>query len=346
MIRLFLHFKIFSILILTLFFLTGQIQGQSIAERLAELKARSNVHENQVSQLLAERPLGRTDFTIPNSQAVQVLPPPPPPSIVPAVPEARRVEQQNEVIPVPIEPATLAEANEQNNSTESTEDLDEAYAKPYEPEIPSRLEGYYFGPIDQNNSTESKEDLDEAYAKLYEPEIPSRLEGYYFGPILGLVFPQDGAIRTLNTLTTPATYTKEMYDSDSGYFIGLQAGKDFGRVRVEAEYSYHSFDAATASSSLSASIHNFFSRLILEKEIGDRFDIRAGLGMGIGIVTLEETADYSGTGFAYDFLLGGAYRLAENWSLQVDYHYYLTAAHDHYDHIKSHLWTISASLDI
>ena len=310
MIRLFLHFKIFSFLLLPLFFLSGQNQGQSIAERLAELKARSNVHENQVSQLLAERPLGRTDFTIPNNEAVPVLPPPPPPSIVPAVPEARRVEQQNEVIPVPIEPATLAEAN------------------------------------DQNNSTESKEDLDEAYAKLYEPEIPSRLEGYYFGPILGLVFPQDGAIRTLIPSTSPATYTKEMYDSDSGYFIGLQAGKDFGRVRVEAEYSYHSFDAATASSSLSASIHNFFSRLILEKEIGDRFDIRAGLGMGIGIVTLEDTADYSGTGFAYDFLLGGAYRLAENWSLQVDYHYYLTAAHDHYDHIKSHLWTISASLDI
>lgn len=310
MIRLFLHFKIFSFLLLPLFFLSGQNQGQSIAERLAELKARSNVHENQVSQLLAERPLGRTDFTIPNNEAVPVLPPPPPPSIVPAVPEARRVEQQDEVIPVPIEPATLAEAN------------------------------------DQNNSTESKEDLDEAYAKLYEPDIPSRLEGYYFGPILGLVFPQDGAIRTLIPSTSPATYTKEMYDSDSGYFIGLQAGKDFGRVRVEAEYSYHSFDAATASSSLSASIHNFFSRLILEKEIGDRFDIRVGLGMGIGIVTLEDSADYSGTGFAYDFLLGGAYRLAENWSLQVDYHYYLTAAHDHYDHIKSHLWTISASLDI
>lgn len=310
MIRLFLHFKIFWVLLLPLFFLTGQIQGQSIAERLAELKARSNVHENQVSQLLAERPLGRTDFTIPNNEAVPVLPPQSPPSIVQAVPEVRRVEQQDEIIPDPLASATPTEAD------------------------------------DQNNSTESKEDLDEAYAKLYEPEIPSRLEGYYFGPILGLVFPQDGAIRTLNTLTSPATYTKEIYDSDSGYFIGLQAGKDFGRVRVEAEYSYHSFDAATASSSLSASIHNFFSRLILEKEIGDRFDIRAGLGMGIGIVTLEDSADYSGTGFAYDFLLGGAYRLAENWSLQFDYHYYLTAAHDHYDHIKSHLWTISASLDI
>ena len=123
-------------------------------------------------------------------------------------------------------------------------------------------------------------------------------------------------------------------------------GKDFGKVRVEAEYSYHSFEASTASTSLSASIHNFFSRLILEKELGDRFDLRAGLGMGIGIVGLEDSLEYSGTGFAYDFLFGAAYRLAENWSIQVDYHYYLTAAHDQYDHIKSHLWTVSASLDI
>lgn len=310
MIRQILHFKIFSVFILPLFFLSGQTQGQTIAERLAELKARSNIHENQVSQLLAERPLGRTDFTIPTNEAVLVVPLPSTPSTVIAAPEARRFQQQDEVIPVPLELATPT------------------------------------GSSDQNNSVESKEDLDEAYAKLYEPDIPSRLEGYYFGPILGLVFPQEGAIRTLDTTISPATYTKETYDSDSGYFIGLQAGKDFGRVRVEAEYSYHSFDGATASSSLSASIHNFFSRLILEKELGDRFDLRVGLGMGIGIVTLEDTAEYSGTGFAYDFLFGGAYRLAENWSLQVDYHYYLTAAHDHYDHMKSHLWTVSASLDI
>ena len=307
MIRLFLLTKIFSFILLPSFFLAGQNQGSSIAERLADLKARSNAHENQVSLLLAERQLGRTDFTIPTNDDVPVLAPPPPASIVPAVPEPRREKVQDESVFSPSElgPAVLS---------------------------------------DHNNSKESKEDLDEAYAKLYEPDIPSRLEGYYFGPILGLVFPQDGAIRTL---TPPATtYTKETYDSDSGYFIGLQAGKDFGRVRVEAEYAYHSFDGATASSSLSASIHNFFTRLILEKEIGDRFDLRVGLGMGIGIVTLEETVEYSGTGFAYDFLFGGAYRLAENWSIQVDYHYYLTAAHDHYDHIKSHLWTVSASLDI
>ena len=84
----------------------------------------------------------------------------------------------------------------------------------------------------------------------------------------------------------------------------------------------------------------------MEKELGDRFDLRTGLGMGIGIVGLEDSSEYSGTGFAYDFLFGGAYRLAENWSIQVDYHYYLTAAHDQYDHVKSHLWTFSANLDI
>ena len=56
--------------------------------------------------------------------------------------------------------------------------------------------------------------------------------------------------------------------------------------------------------------------------------------------------DYSGTGFAYDFLLGTSYRLSDNWSLQADYRYYLTAAHDNYDHVKSHLWLLSASLDL
>ena len=89
----------------------------------------------------------------------------------------------------------------------------------------------------------------------------------------------------------------------------------------------------------------------MEKEIGDRFDLRFGLGMGMGIVGMEgssvtSTDDYSGTGFAYDFLLGTSYRLSDNWSLQADYRYYLTAAHDNYDHVKSHLWLLSASLDL
>ena len=50
-------------------------------------------------------------------------------------------------------------------------------------------------------------------------------------------------------------------------------------------------------------------------------------------------------GFVYDFFRT-SYRLSDNWSLQADYRYYLTAAHDNYDHVKSHLWLLSASLDL
>ena len=313
MIRIFVHIKIISLFICTPILLFGQNAGLSLVERLAELKARTNAHENQVAQLLAEPPLEKSTFTLPPSplspsnSPVPVLPAKPGVSFIPA--------------PQYVEPDSF------NADAEAT----------------PTLENY----PDQNQSSDKNNDLDEAYAKLYEPDIPSRLEGYYFGPVLGFVFPQDGAVRIPTVPTTsPVSYTKKTYKSDSGYVLGIQAGKDFGSVRFETEYSYHSFEAATSSSTLSASIHNFFSRLILEKELGDRFDLRTGLGMGIGIVGLEDSSEYSGTGFAYDFLFGGAYRLAENWSIQVDYHYYLTAAHDQYDHIKSHLWTFSANLDI
>lgn len=193
-----------------------------------------------------------------------------------------------------------------------------------------------------SKSNPEKEELDKAYAKLYEPDEPARLNGYYFGPVLGVVIPQDGSIRT-----SGSPMVREPYEADSGYLLGVQVGKDFGAIRVEAEYSYHSFDASSAlSSSLSASIHNFFSRVILEKELGESLDLRFGLGMGMGIVGLDGSNDYSGTGFAYDFIFGAGYRLGENWSIQADYRYFLTAANDNYDHIKSHLCVLSANFDL
>lgn len=293
----------------------GQNSNSNLAERIAELKARSNLHEGKIAKLLAEPQINRTDFSIPsNENRVRLPSQQPPPSLPsPAVPT-------RPFIPVP-EYSEMKEVEPSSGSIEEVETTN-----------------------DQNKSSQERKDLDDAYAKLYEPDIPSRLLGYYFGPILGLAFPQDGAVRVPNP--PGVNYSRLPYESDSGYLIGLQVGKDFGSVRVEAEYSYHSFEASTLTSSLSASIHNFFSRLILEKELGDRFDLRVGLGMGMGIVGLESLSDYSGTGFAYDFLLGGSYRLAENWSLQADYRYFLTAAHDRYDHIKSHLWVLSASLDL
>ena len=85
---------------------------------------------------------------------------------------------------------------------------------------------------------------------------------------------------------------------------------------------------------------------MLEHEVGDRFDLRTGLGMGIGFLNFEHGQDYGGTSFAYDFMVGMGYRVAENWSLQVDYRYFLTAANDEYDRLKSHMILLSADFDL
>ena len=308
---------IFSFNFILLYGLFGQATTISFSERLREIRERSSQHENQVASLLAQPSIKPVDY---NNLSPSLSPPAPTPAPAPApafssVPLAdgdgsavpvNQVPKENMIVePVESDSVKLVEVTESNST-----------------------------------STKPNEELDDAYAKLYEPDVPSRLQGYYFGPVLGLVFPQDGAIRSGNPMTS------EDYEADSGFLLGLQAGKDFGSVRVEAEYTYHNFDASSPTFSLSASIHNFFGRLILEKEIGDRFDLRFGLGMGMGIVGMESNDDYSGTGFAYDFLLGTSYRLSDNWSLQADYRYYLTAANDNYDHIKSHLWLLSASLDL
>ena len=69
--------------------------------------------------------------------------------------------------------------------------------------------------------------------------------------------------------------------------LGLQVGHDFGFVKVEADYSYlMALMLIGESDTLDASIHNIFSRLILERELSDRFDFRLGLGMGMGITRL------------------------------------------------------------
>ncbi len=300
--------------------LSGQDSVPTLSDRLKDIKARSSAHESQVALLLSQPSIQPTNFNI-TRQLPQV-------SSQPVRSPSANVPNKSEV------PSEFIEAREKQVQAVVEE--------------PAESENVKLVEINESNETvQADEELDNAYAKLYEPDVPSRLQGYYFGPLLGLVFPQDGAIRTSGN-----PFTKEDYESDSGYLLGLQIGKDFGSVRVEAEYSYHNFDATTLpiamapSTSLSASIHNFFSRLILEKELGERFDLRLGLGMGMGIVGIEGTSDYSGTGFAYDFLFGTSYRLAENWSIQADYRYYITAAHDHYDHVKSHLWIVSASLDL
>ena len=302
---------------------------ESRRQKLADLMARVSIHEAQVTHLLSKNPVPRTNFDLP-PPAPRASPPPPSP---PPAPSAS---------PVPLPEAPYVPAPEFDKEPEVDETVKEVPAPPSLDDLVTDPNQVSASGSDGNTSADGEEDLDDAYAKLYESDVPSRHKGYYFGPLFGLIYPADIATRTPNSLS-PEGFDRTSYDSGSGYLIGLQVGKDFGNIRLEGEYGYNSFDA---SGGLQASIHNFFSRLILEKELGRRFDLRGGLGMGLGFVNLEKSQEFKGVGFAYDFLLGVAYRVGENWGLQFDYRYFLTAANDEYDRISSHAWLLSASVDL
>jgi hypothetical protein len=317
-------------LLVTCFLSTGWVYGQptltqpeSRRERLADLLARVSIHEAQVTRLLSKNPVPRTNFNLPPPTPKVSSPTVPTPFFAPEAPYVPAPEFNEPIV------------GETVREVPSPPSLDDLVSDPNKvDDSSSDSEG--------NSNADGEEDLDDAYAKLYDSEVPARHRGYYFGPLLGFVFPDDVATRTPN-VSTPGGFDRTSYESGSGYLIGLQAGKDFGSIRLEGEYAYNSFDA---SGGVQASIHNFFTRIILEKELGGRFDLRTGLGMGLGFVNLEKGQEFSGVGFAYDFLLGVAYRIEGNWSLQFDYRYFLTAANDEYDRIKSHVWLLSASVDL
>ena len=53
-----------------------------------------------------------------------------------------------------------------------------------------------------------------------------------------------------------------------------------------------------------------------------------------------------GLGFVMTSFLGWSYRVMENWSLNLDYRHYLTAAHENYDRLQGHVIELSAGFDL
>lgn len=294
------------------FLICGQTvssDGVDLQTRLAAIQSRSAEHEARVRSLLAQPDLVGTNFDLPITPNAVEFDELPEVDVEPSfmpVPEYYDADEIEEVKEVPSPPSADDLVADPNLETSS------------ETEKPS-------------------EDLDEAYSALYDSKVPERHFGYYFGALLGFAMPDDGALRD------QISGTKIPYESDLGFLMGLHLGKDFGTSRVEAEYNYLNFDGSGA---VEVSSHNMMLRLMLEFEVGDRFDWRTGLGMGVGFLNLEHVRDYGGTSFAYDFLLGMGYRVGENWSLQLDYRYYLTAANDEYDRLQSHMILFSADFDL
>ena len=310
-------------LILYLIFCGSVVSAQSnendllaLREKFNAIKSRSFEHEQKVAELLNRPKIQQVRIELPQ---------------LPKRPNIPEIEIPLNSTPIPPVPdyseIPKSSLDEKGPSIESE--------KPFIDDLVSDPGSPSFKPLDLNNSASKDPDLVDAYGDLYGVEIPEKHLGYYAGSFFGFVFPDDGSVN--------AGSTNLDFESDEGIALGFQYGRDFGGVCAEAEYSYFNFDG---SDGFEISAHDFIARLLFEFEIGERAEVRSGLGMGVGFVNIDQIADYSGVGFCYDLNLGVGYRLNSDWSLNLDYRYFLTAAGDDYDRIKSHMLILCANYDL
>ena len=309
-------FLIFFCILLSQVHLIGIDGDIPLSVRIAEIMSRSSTHENRIAALLSKPAIQSQNYEISeNKKTVSLEPTIPVPPISPEIP----------YIPLPeyYDPKESLSFNKEQESPTNTGSVQE----PAEPTSSSSAD-----------SSIMDENIDDAYAKLYHAETSLRRTGYYFGPLVGIIIPDDGALRGSGSGIQP-------YTAENGYVIGFQLGKDFGAVRVEGEYSYMAFDG---SDNISVGVNNLLTRIVLESEFNDAFDLRAGMAMGVGFIGIDggSSGEPSDTGFAYDFLLGAGYNFSENWSLCFDYKYCLSAANDNYDRIKAHMLLLSANFQL
>lgn len=309
-------FLIFFSILLSQVHLIGIAEDLPLSARIAEIKSRSRAHEYRIAALLSKPAIPPQNYEIlENKRTIPLegsIPVPPTNSEIPYIPLPEFYDSKE----------NLSFDNEQESSTKA--------GSPKEALVPTSTSSSDSSIMDDN--------IDDAYADLYQSETSLRSTGYYFGPLVGVIIPDDGALRDSGSSIQP-------YTAENGYVIGFQLGKDFGTVRVEGEYSYMAFDG---SDNISVGANNFLARIVLETELNDEFELRAGMAMGVGFIGIDggSSGEPSDVGFAYDFLLGGGYNFNENWSLCFDYKYYLSAANDNYDRVKAHMLLLSANFQL
>jgi len=298
----------------------AQVDGQdSLSKRISELRLKSNAHGKFVSELLAD-PFEFREIQVPEKIDQPELP-------SNRVDETLKDQELKTETYVP-ERGLLTDGPQlENEPSLENEDQD---LNP----LPMAGTDGLGDPIELAKESVEQETSSETI--IHESKPPTRREGYYFGPFVGFAFPDDSAVR----------YPKVAYSSDGGVVAGLRFGHDFGRTRLEGDYSFLTHKIKNSSGSGRSNLHNFQSRFIFEHEVGSRADLRAGIGLGLGIVDQELAGkDYNGVGFSYDFLLGWSFRAMENWSINLDYRHYLTAAHKNYDRLQGHIIELSAGFD-
>ena len=282
------------------------------SDRVSTLRAKSSAHARYVTELLAE--LGESSKTNPTP--------------------SERLSEEFRAEKVP-----FSDNFDKGFIEPQTMDLPKVDSVNSEEKVSNEVQSLDFDRSDYEESSTQDGSDRELYASLYHGDTELRRTGVYLGPFFGLSFSADSAVRDDSN--------HQQYDSESGYFVGFRIGNDFGPTKIEADYSYKSHNIESENSSGDVSVNSFMGRFIVEKEAGERFDFRAGLGMGLAMVEKNlDNKSFQGNGFCYDFLLGFSVRIMENWSILGDYRYYLTAAHKNYDRVQGHLYEISANFDL
>ena len=317
-----------SALLLANFIQASEYASLSLTDKIVELRLKSNAHGKYVNELLAkgitftsfdainkpslintETSVGTEDSFIPPETHLPII----------DIPEQILGDPSGNLSEESVSPFPIEEVVEEEQGLDK-----EVLVSP----------GFDTGENKEVNSEKPP-----TYNELYSSKVPLRRLGYYFGPFLSAVFPDDSSIKSPSRIP---------YHSKGGVATGLRVGNDFGNTRIEGEYAYltHKIDGLSGASG-KVNLHNFQSRLILEKSLGTRADLRVGIGLGIAFVNKELGGHkYDGVGFSYDFLLGWSYRVMENWSISLDYKHYLTSAHENYDRLQGHMIELSAGFDL
>jgi opacity protein-like surface antigen len=320
---------LFSALFFGAFIFADDSDPLSLSEKIAQLRLKSNAHGKYVNELLAE-PITFQSFDAINEPSLINIDP------VVGTKESSALPKEN--LPLIDMPEPLLELKPTVNAVEENASP-LPIAKAVEGELDLDKEVPVNPGFDPGRNRDVNPDEPPTYDELYSPKVVQRRLGYYFGPFLSAVFADDSAVK--NTSRIP-------YHSKGGVATGLRVGNDFGSTRIEGEYAYltHKISGLSGASGRT-NLHNFQSRLILEKSLGKRADLRLGIGLGIAFVNKElEGHKYDGVGFSYDFLLGWSYRVMENWSLGLDYKHYLTSAHENYDRLQGHMIELSVGFDL
>ena len=303
--------------------ITLHASDDDLFQKIAELRLKSNAHGRFVNELLVDEPkfdpIEASIQTSIENNPFDTEPEPAPslPTVeLPRESEAQEFPSQPEQLPQPPQEFTK----------------DEPIEEPVAPitEVP---------PKTASKEITIEDEVGPTYEELYAPKVPQRRLGYFFGPFIGPVFPDDSAVRTGSG--------KEGYQSDTGVTAGLRIGNDFGFTRIEGEYGFLTHNIHSSGKSGDIQLHNLQSRLILEKSLGSRADLRGGIGLGLSFIDKNLGGEnYDGVGFSYDFLLGWSFRVMDNWSINMDYRHYLTAAHENYDRLQGHVVELSTSFDL